>query len=233
MSQDNAPREPLDEPRGDGSEVRDDAIDHGDGTSAFDALSERPSPFDAPTHQVVSPPPAWAPAPPPLPPVQAAYGAPPAPAPPYAGQQHPGQTYQGQPFPGQPYPGQPSQSQYPGQPYPSYGGTPAYATGGYPATSGRATAVLVLGIAAIPTLFVGGIGFIAAIVALALAPGARRDIRSSGGALVGEGQVRAGRVLAIVALVIGVLLIAAFVLLVMVSMTSPTTGSTIGPATRA
>jgi hypothetical protein len=98
----------------------------------------------------------------------------------------------------------------PGQPYPAYGAAPGSLGKPYGSTSGKATAVLVLGIAAIPCLFFCGAGFIAAIVALTLAPGANREIRDSGGALTGEGQVKAGRILSIVALVLGLLVVAGY-----------------------
>lgn len=128
------------------------------------------------------------------------------------------QGYGQQPYsPGYGPPPQPGQPGEPGQSFPSYSAAPAYSgSTGKPwgATSGRATAVLVLGIASIPGLFIGGFGFITAIVALVLAPGANREIRGSGGAVTGESQVRTGRILAIIALVLAVLigvLIAAFI----------------------
>ena len=40
-----------------------------------------------------------------------------------------------------------------------------------------------------------GIGFIAAIIALAIAGGAEREIAESGGRLAGRGQIRAGRIM--------------------------------------
>lgn len=49
-----------------------------------------------------------------------------------------------------------------------------------------------LGIASIVVMFTCGIGFILAIVSLCLAPGAKREIAASGGALTGESQVKAG-----------------------------------------
>lgn len=76
--------------------------------------------------------------------------------------------------------------QYPG---------PQFAQPPYPAalrTSGRATAVMVLGIVSLVMVCAYGIGFILAVVALALAPGARREIRASAGMVAGEGQLKAG-----------------------------------------
>jgi hypothetical protein len=49
-----------------------------------------------------------------------------------------------------------------------------------------------LGIASSVVMFTCGIGFILAIVSLCLAPGAKREIAESRGALTGEGMVKAG-----------------------------------------
>lgn len=83
----------------------------------------------------------------------------------------------------------------PGQGY----GAPA---AGYPAypqplpTSSKANTVMVLGIVSLVSFFaLCGIGIIPAVIALAMAPGARREIAAAGGALAGEGQVRAGVVM--------------------------------------
>ncbi|KQX67034.1 DUF4190 domain-containing protein [Angustibacter sp. Root456] len=98
-----------------------------------------------------------------------------------------GQPQYGQPQYGQP---QPQQPQYGQQQY----GQPGYAVGPTgPATAGRATAVLITGIASLVLLF-SCIGFIPAIVALVLAPGAEREINASQGRLTGLGQVRAGKI---------------------------------------
>ncbi|MGQ0846205.1 MAG: hypothetical protein ACT4QF_18950 [Sporichthyaceae bacterium] len=73
----------------------------------------------------------------------------------------------------------------------SYAPPAGYAPGWYPPpaprTSGQSVAVLVLGIASL-TVFWG----LAGIVALVLAPGAKRQIAASGGTLGGEGLIRAG-----------------------------------------
>ena len=69
-----------------------------------------------------------------------------------------------------------------------------------PRTSGQATAVMVLGIVGLSVFCLYGLGVIPAIVALALAPGARRQIRDSGGLLTGEGFIRAGVICAWVAI---------------------------------
>ena len=55
----------------------------------------------------------------------------------------------------------------------------------------------VLGIVSLVMFFaVCGLGFIPAVIALALAPGARREIAASGGALGGASQLRAGTIMA-------------------------------------
>jgi hypothetical protein len=51
--------------------------------------------------------------------------------------------------------------------------------------------VLVLGILSIPISCIC-VGLVLAIVALSLAPGARREIQASQGTLRGEGQLKAG-----------------------------------------
>ena len=103
------------------------------------------------------------------------------------------------------------QDPYPAQAY-GYGGLPLPAQ-----TSGKATAIMVLGIVGLVMACFYGIGLILAIVALVMAPGARREIESSGGRLVGAGQIKAGvicswvtvgLVLAAVALGIGLAVLA-------------------------
>lgn len=122
-----------------------------------------------------------------------------------------------EPAPGDP--GRPPGEQPPGT-VPGWGGAPP--GGGYPAprqTSSRATTVLVLGIVSLVTFFVlCGLGFIPAIITLAMAPAARREIEASGGALEGTSQVRTGTVLAWVTLamtaVVVIVLVAGLALLV-------------------
>lgn len=150
------------------------------------------------------------PAVPPPPP----YGAPPAPygytAPP------------GAPGPPPPYPAAQYPPQYPPPPPPAYGQSPASygypaPTGAYgpqpyygPVTSSKATTVLVLGIVSLVLTF-GCIGFILAIVALVLAPGAAREIAESGGRLTGETQLKAGKIMSWISLGITAALIVAVV----------------------
>ena len=84
-------------------------------------------------------------------------------------------------YPPQSAPPPPMPPQY--TPYPQFQG---------PQTSGKSTAVLVLGIVSLALMCGYGVGLIPAIIALAMAPGARREIAGSGGRLQGEGQIKAG-----------------------------------------
>jgi hypothetical protein len=116
------------------------------------------------------------------------------------GQQPYGQPDYGQQPYGQPGYGQPPYGQEPyQQPGPAYGyGLPAYGYGQPPQlrqTSSKATTVMVLGIVSLVLMFTCGLGFIAAIVALVMAGGAEREVAQSGGALQGEGQIKAGRIM--------------------------------------
>lgn len=67
---------------------------------------------------------------------------------------------------------------------------------GVPRTSGKATAVLILGIVSLVLLCAAlaflPLGVIPAIIALVMASGAKREINASGGALTGLGAVKAG-----------------------------------------
>ena len=113
------------------------------------------------------------------------------------GQPGPQWGQQSQPSPyGTPAPyGQPPH----GSPYGPYGPSGPY--GGAPvATSSKSTTVLVLGIVSLVMLFTCGLGFVTAVIALVMAPGARREIAESGGRLTGESQVRTGTILSWVTL---------------------------------
>jgi hypothetical protein len=94
----------------------------------------------------------------------------------------------------------PGSYQYP-PPAPEYGGAqaPLPRTG----TDGTAIATFVLGL-----LSVFIFGLILGIIALVLAPKAKRNIEASGGQLGGAGLVTAGRILAIVGIIGWVILIA-------------------------
>ena len=72
-----------------------------------------------------------------------------------------------------------------GPPPPGYGGYPPV-----PRTSPRAVWVGVCGIGSLVALFTICIGFVPAIVALCLAPEAKRELREARGALSGDGLLR-------------------------------------------
>lgn len=116
-------------------------------------------------------------------------------------------------------------------------GAPAYGYPAYPPprpSSGRASTVLVLGIVSLVTFFaLCGLGIVPAIIALAMAPGARREIEASGGVLDGASQVRTGTILAwvtvgLTALVL--LAVAGFIALVVTSSSSSSTDRSPAPA---
>lgn len=90
---------------------------------------------------------------------------------------------------------------YPGAPQPAYYPPPA-------STEGQAIAVFVLSIASFVVCPV-----VPAIVALALAPGARRKIAESAGRLEGNGLVTAGVVISWVHVALVILVVIAIVLL--------------------
>ena len=100
-----------------------------------------------------------------------------------------------QPPPG-PWPDQPPQQWGPPAPTAPYG-YPGYGPYGppVPQTAGRATTVLVLGIVSLVMMFTCGLGFVTAVIALVMAPGAKREIAESGGRLTGQSQVRTGTIL--------------------------------------
>ncbi len=131
--------------------------------------------------------------PPPGYPAQGGYP-PPYPPPPLGG-------YPNQPYPpGQQYPPPYPLGQYPpGQYPPGYpqGYPPGFAQ---PRNSGKAVGVLTCGIASLIVMFTCFVGFIPAIVGLCLAPGAKREIAESHGALTGEGMIKAGKICAWVTL---------------------------------
>jgi hypothetical protein len=99
-----------------------------------------------------------------------------------------------------------------GQPY----GAPVAGYGMAPTTSGRATAVLVLGISSLVLLFMCGLGLVTAIVALVMAPGAKRDITGSQGRLTGLGMVQGGVVCSWITVALVVVFAAVLVLLLAV-----------------
>lgn len=124
----------------------------------------------------------------------------------------------------QPPPPQPwQQQQWQHQPQPGYA-YPAYGPG-YPQvrpTSSKATTVLVLGIVAIATFFTFcGLGVFAAIAALVMAPGARREIEASGGMLEGDGKIKAGVILSWVT--VGLTVLGVVIVVVVVAIAASTT----------
>ncbi len=117
-------------------------------------------------------------------------------------------------------PEQPTWGPGPGFPPPGYAPTGS-CPGWYPSqqrNSGQSIAVLALGVASL-TVFWG----VAGVVALFLAPGAKREIAASQGRLGGEGMVRAGVICSWVSIVLTVLAVIAFVALFTVFATSSTT----------
>jgi hypothetical protein len=90
-----------------------------------------------------------------------------------------------------------------------------------PRSSAKAVAVLILGIAGLVFTCAYGFGVIAAIVALVLAPGAKREIQSSQGTLTGEGMIKAGVICSWLSVALAALGIALGVLLIMGADASP------------
>lgn len=187
---------------------------------AYEPPTYIPSAPAAPTYQAPSyqpPPPEQPSYPPPAyeqpsysdPGQQGGYGQPYA-QPGYAGPD-PSQQQYGQPYGQQGY-GQPYGYGAPGYPAAGYPGS-AYGYGA-PSTSGKATAVMVLGIASVATLCLYGLGIVPAIVALAMAGSAKREIESSDGRLTGLGMVQAGRIMGWITVGLSIILIVAIVLII-------------------
>ncbi len=122
-----------------------------------------------------------------------------------------GQPQYDQPQYGQPQYGQPQYGQPPHGAYNHAGGYPS----GVPQTSGKATTVLVLGIASMVLLVLYGIGIVPAVISLVMSSGAKREIAGSGGRLSGLGMVAAGRVMSWIT--VGLFVILAVVVLVVVA----------------
>jgi hypothetical protein len=111
--------------------------------------------------------------------------------------------------------------------YPPGGyGTPQYGAPQGPQSSGKSVAVMVLGIVGLVLVCGYGIGVIPSIVALALAPSAKREIRSSGGRLTGESFIKAGVICAWVAVGLTLLGIAIVVLVIALGTTVETSFET-------
>jgi hypothetical protein len=148
--------------------------------------------------------PSGEPAPPATPPIQPPFGQAPYGAPPAYG---PPQPYGQQPYRQQPYGAPPAYGQY---------GASASPYGATPTTSGKATAVLVLGIASLVLLFMCGLGLVTAIVALVMAPSAKREINQSGGRLTGLGMVQGGVVCSWITVGLLVLFVAVMIFVLVV-----------------
>jgi predicted metal-binding membrane protein len=93
---------------------------------------------------------------------------------------------------------------------------------------------MVLGIVGLVMMCGYGLGIIPAIIALALAPGAKREIASSGGMVTGDGFVKAGVICSWITVGLVVAGIALFVLLLVVGAATSSsfeTSTDIGNAT--
>ena len=77
--------------------------------------------------------------------------------------------------------------------------------------------VWVLGIVSLVMLCAYGLGLVLAIVGLALAPGAKREISESGGRLTGTGMVKAGVICSWVAVGLSILGIALVIIALVAS----------------
>ena len=87
-----------------------------------------------------------------------------------------------------------------------------------PRNSGLAVAVLVLGVVGLCLFCAYGFGIVPAIVGLALAPGARRQIEQGGGSLTGEPFIKAGVICSWIAVGLGVAVIAGLLILLALNM---------------
>lgn len=91
-----------------------------------------------------------------------------------------------------------------------------------PPNSRRATVVAVLGIGSLPGLLFCGLGGVLAVLALVLAPAARREVEASRGAVGGLNLIRVARMCSVIALVIlAVVLLVAVVALIVLTGLGP------------
>jgi hypothetical protein len=213
------PDEPNGQPSPDGGDAPSDETRRL-GPDLTKRVPAQSSPYDA-THPWSDPAPAQQPAGEQQPPYgqvypEQPYSAQGYPQAPYAAPGYPQQGYPQQGYPQQAYP----QQGYPQQTYPQAAyGQPAGAVGysGYgsaaPTSSGKAVAVLVLGISSLLLVWMCGLGLVTAIVALVMAPGAKRDIRASQGRLTGLGLVQGGVITSWIAIGLFVLLAGAWIAL--------------------
>jgi hypothetical protein len=87
-----------------------------------------------------------------------------------------------------------------------------------PKTDGTAIAVLVLSICSVA--FITLCPFVLAIVALCLAPGAKRNIAQSGGTITGEGLVKAGVIISWISIGLAALGAAIIIIIVIAAASS-------------
>jgi hypothetical protein len=122
---------------------------------------------------------------------------------------------------GPPPPGWGAPGPYGAQGYPPQGGWgPVGYPSGPPKTAGKAIAILVLGISSL----VACIG-IPGIVALCLAPGAKREIAASQGRLTGDGLIKAGVICSWVSIALVILVVVVFAIAITIA--ASTGGGTI------
>ncbi len=78
-------------------------------------------------------------------------------------------------------------------------------------TARAASIVGLLGVGSLPGMLFCGLGTPLAVIALAMAPSARREVEASGGRLCGHGIIRAARICSIVSLLIAAVLVVGLV----------------------
>ncbi len=100
-----------------------------------------------------------------------------------------------------------------------------------PRTSGKAPAILILGISSLVLLcfavFLLPIAIVPAIIALAMAPGAKREIAGSGGTVTGAGLVKAGVICSWISVGLVVAIVTLFVIGIATGSSSVTTTDTV------
>lgn len=79
-------------------------------------------------------------------------------------------------------------------------------------TARAATIVGMLGVGSLPGMLFCGLGAPLAVIALAMAPSARRQVEASNGRLGGLGLIRAARICSVVSLVIALIMVVGVVL---------------------
>jgi len=94
-----------------------------------------------------------------------------------------------------------------------------------PTSSSKAIAIVVLGIVSVVLCGAYGVGLVCAIVALSLAPSARREIAGSRGSLSGIGMIKAGVICSWVAIGLTIVAAAVVVVALLVSKNPPMMGT--------